>query len=93
MVHRILATIDLVSVRWTTAVTTHSVGTPGGEPSTMRLVAELRRAARERGGAAARSLGVADTLLNGETSGHHVYDEAQVLKDKLNATQRDHEAK
>lgn len=59
----------------------------------MRLVAELRRAARERGGAAARSLGVADTLLNGETSGHHVYDEAQVLKDKLNATQRDHEAK
>jgi len=42
----------------------------------MRLVAELRRAARERGGAAARSIGVADTLLNGETSGHHVYDEA-----------------
>jgi Fe-S-cluster-containing hydrogenase component 2 len=36
----------------------------------MRLVAELRRTARERSGAAARSIGVADTLLNCETSGH-----------------------
>jgi hypothetical protein len=36
----------------------------------MRLVAELRRTARERSGAAARSIGVADTLLNSETSGH-----------------------
>ena len=44
--------------------------------------------ARERGGAAARSIGVADTLLNGETRVTNSYDEAQVLKDKLNATMR-----
>ena len=62
---------------WTTAVTDIRWRTRG------RTIT-----ARERGGAAARSIGVADTLLNGETRVTNSYDEAQVLKDKLNATMR-----
>jgi hypothetical protein len=56
----------------------------------MRLVAELRRAARERGGAAARSIDAAETLLNGETLGHQRLRRGPGTQSQ---TQCDHEAK